>query len=71
MPSSLSLLPFGVIAATVAVVAAIITIVAIVLVAPATITLAAFVVALAVVATMFLAVDVGLIFDCCVIFRKF
>ena len=60
------LLPFGVIVATVAAVAVIVTVIAVVLVAPATIALAAFVVALAVVITMFLAIDFGLIFDCCV-----
>ena len=40
--------------------------VTVVLVAPATVALAAFVIALAVVTTTFLAVDAGLIFDCCV-----
>jgi hypothetical protein len=61
--------PFGVIVAAVAavaVVAVIVIIIIVVLVAPATITLAAFDVALTVVTTTFLAVDVGLIFDCCV-----
>jgi hypothetical protein len=52
---------FGVIVATIA---AIVTVVAVVLVAPATVTHATFVVALTAVATTFLAVDVGLIFDC-------
>ena len=63
MPSSLSLSQFGF---TVAAVAAIVTIVAVVLVAPATVALVAFIVALAVVTTTFIAVDVSLIFDCCV-----
>jgi hypothetical protein len=49
-----------------AAVAAVITIVAVVLVPPATVALATFVIALTVVTTTFLAVDVGLIFDCCV-----
>jgi hypothetical protein len=40
--------------------------VVIVLVAPVSVALAAFVVALTVVDTRFLAIDVGLIFDCCV-----
>ena len=40
--------------------------VVIVLADPALVALAAFVVALAVVNTMFLTIDVGLIFDCCV-----
>jgi len=62
MPSSLSLSPFGVVIAAIAAVAAI----TIVLISPATVALAAFVVALAVVTNTFLAVDVGLIFDCCV-----
>ena len=61
----LSLLPFGIIVAAVAAIA-VVTVVAVVLVAPATAALAAFVVALTVVPTMFLAVDVGLMFDCCV-----
>jgi hypothetical protein len=61
MPSSLSLSPYSVLVAAVAAVAAV------VLVAPATVTaLATFVIALTVVTTTFLAVDVGLIFDCCV-----
>jgi len=64
MPSSLSLLPFGVILAAVA--AVVVTVVAVVLEAPATITLANFAVALAVVTTTVLTIDVGLIFDCCV-----
>ena len=38
----------------------------VVLVAPASVPLAAFIVALTVLATNFLAVDVDLIFDCCV-----
>jgi hypothetical protein len=58
--------PFGVIVAAVAAVAVVVTVAAVVIVAPATIALAAFVVALAVVITTFLAVDFGLIFDCCV-----
>jgi len=61
--------PFGVIVATVAafaVAAVVVTVVAVVLIAPATVALAAFVIALAVVTTTFLAIDVGLIFDCCV-----
>ena len=66
MPSSLSLLPFGIIVAPIATVVAVITVIAVVLVAPATVALAAFVVALAVVTTTFLAIDVGLMFDCCV-----
>jgi hypothetical protein len=56
----LSSSPFGVIVATVAAV------VAVVLVAPAAVALAAFVVVLAVLTTMFLAVDVALVVDCCV-----
>ena len=74
MPSLLSLSPFGVIVAAVpavaavavATVAVVVIVIAVVLVAPATVALAAFVVALAVVTTTFFAVDVGLIFDCCV-----
>ena len=68
MPSSLSLSPFGIIVAAVAAVAVIAISVAVVLIAPATIALAAaaFVVVLAVVTTTFLAIDAGLIFDCCV-----
>ena len=58
----LSLSPFGIIVAAVAAIA-VVTVVAVVLVAPATAALAAFVVALTVVPTMFLAVDVGLMFD--------
>ena len=61
MPSLLSLSPFGVIVGAIATVAAV---AAVVLVAPATVALAAFVVTLAVVATTFLTVDAGLIFDC-------
>jgi hypothetical protein len=53
--------PFGVILATIA------AFVAIVLVAPAAVALASFVVALAVVATMFLTIDVALVVDCCVL----
>ena len=64
MPSLLSLSPFSIIVAAVATVAVVVIIVDVVLVAPATIALAAFVVTLAVVTTMFLAVDVGLMFDC-------
>jgi hypothetical protein len=59
----MSLLPFGVIVATLVAVA---TIAAVVLVAAANIALSTFVVALAVVTTTFLAVDVALVFDCCV-----
>jgi len=66
MPSSLSLSSFGVIVAAVAAVAIVVIFIDVVLVAPATIALAAFIVALAVVTTMFLAIDVGLIFDCCI-----
>ena len=66
MPSSLSLSSFGVIVAAVAIVAVVVIFIDVVLVAPATIALAAFIVALAVVTTTFLAIDVGLIFDCCV-----
>jgi hypothetical protein len=60
--------PFGVIVAAVAAaaVAAVAAVVAVALVAPATVALAAFVIALAVVTTTFLAVDAGLMFDCCV-----
>ncbi len=48
-----------------ATIAAVITILAVILVAPATVAaLAAFVIALAVITATFLAVDVGLIFDC-------
>jgi hypothetical protein len=58
--------PFGVLVPAVAVTVVIVAVV-LVLVAPATVTaLAAFVVALAVITITFLAVDVGLIFDCCV-----
>jgi hypothetical protein len=61
LSSLLSSSPFGVIFATVAVV------VTVVLVAPAAVALAAFIVALAVVATTFLAIDVSLVVDCCVL----
>jgi len=57
------LLPFGI---TVAAFAAIVTVFAVILVAPATVALSTFVIAIAFVTTTFLAVDVGLIFDCCV-----
>ena len=66
MPSSLSLLPFGVIVATIATIATAVTVVAVVLVASATVAFAAFVIALAVLNTTFLTVDVSLTFDCCV-----
>jgi hypothetical protein len=68
MPSSLSLLLFGVIVAAVAaaVIAAVAAVIAIVLVAPATAALAAFVIAFAVVTATVFTVDIGLIFDCCV-----
>ena len=62
MPSLLSLSPFGVIVVAIAVV---VIIVDVILIAPATVALATFVIPLAVVTTTFLAVDVGLIFDCC------
>jgi hypothetical protein len=55
LPSSLSSSPFGVIVA------------AVVLVAPAAVALVAFIVTLAVVATTFLAIDVSLVVDCCVL----
>jgi hypothetical protein len=58
--------PFGIIVAAIAAIAIIVAIVAVILVAPATVALATFVVALAGITTMFLAIDVGLIFDCCV-----
>ena len=59
--SSFSSSPFGVIVATVAAV------VTVILIAPAAIALPAFVVAFAVIATTFLAVDVALVVDCCVL----
>ena len=68
MPFSLSLSPIGVIVVAITTIAAVVTVVAVVLVAPATVAHAAFVMALAVVTTTFLAVYVGLIFDCCVPF---
>jgi hypothetical protein len=64
----LSLSPFGIIVAAIAAIATVVTAVTIVLVAPAIVALAAFATALAVFTIMFLAVDVGLIFDCCVPF---
>ena len=62
LPSALSLLPFGVIVATVIATA----VVTVVHVDPATAAFAAFVFTLTVVATTFLAFDVTLVFDCCV-----
>ena len=56
----------AVIAAATAAVAALVALVALVLVAPTTVTLAAFIVTLTVVATAFLAVDVALVFGCCI-----
>jgi hypothetical protein len=67
LPSLLSSSPFGVIIAVVVAVAAVTALVAVILVAPATVALAAFDFALTVVATTFLAVDVALVFDCCVL----
>jgi hypothetical protein len=65
MPSSLFLSSFGVIVVSfVAAVVAVVSFVAVVLGAPATVALAAAVVALTVIATTFLTVDPGLIFDC-------
>ena len=67
LPSLLSSSPFGVIVAVVVAVAAVTALVAIILVAPATVPLAAFDFALTVIANTFLAIDVTLVFDCCVL----
>ena len=67
LPSLLSSSPFGVIGVIGVIVTTVAAVVAVVLVAPATVALAAFIVTLTVVATTFLAVDVSLVVDCCVL----
>jgi hypothetical protein len=66
LPFLLSLLPVGVIVATVAVVATVVAVATVVVVAPDAVALAAVIVALTVIATTVFAVAVTLVVDCCV-----